>query len=320
MKKKILSPVVCLMASIIWGGGFYAQEVASRNSDKLDALFFAGIRFGIGALVLVPIFLIFEKNKTLDKNERNAKTKNTILYGFITGLILSCATIFQQYGIQLTGESGEAGFITGLYIILVPIISFVFLKRKISPTIIIAIAFTVAGLYFLTLKGNSFEINKGEVLVFISSVMFAVHIIVIDLFISKVNVIRYSCVQFSVVSVISLILGLIFGHITWDGVVACTLPIIYCGVLSTGIAYTCQMLGQKITQPTVAAILFSTEGLFSVVIECIMEKRFPPLAMVIGCLLMLCGIILSQIKLPVHKHGKISHNVATDSLNNNEPE
>lgn len=306
MKRKFLSAGLCLLAAVVWGSAFKVQEIASTNADKIDAFFFGGLRFLLGGLVLIPVFLIFEKQRDLTSEQKTIKAKNTVIYGVITGSILFVASALQQFGIQLTGESGKAGFITGMYLIFVPIASFLLFKQKVSPLVWGAVAFSFVGLYFLCLNGGSFSIKAGDILVFLCAIAFTAHIIAIDRFIGKVSALRYSSAQFITVGVLNLIVGCIFGHISWEGFVAVLGPILYCGFMSTGVAYTCQIIGQKFTPPTIAALLFSTEGLFAVIFESIMEGTVPSGTMLIGCVLMFIGIILSQLpnELLLKKHSK----------------
>ncbi len=304
MKKKFLSAGLCLIAAVVWGSAFKVQEIASENADKIDAFFFGGIRFLLGGLILIPLWFVFEREKDLTPEIKSKKHKSTIIYGIITGAVLFVASALQQFGIQLTGESGKAGFITGMYLIFVPIASFIIFKQKASPLVWGAVAFSFVGLYFLCLNGGSFSIQLGDILVFLCALFFTAHIIVIDRFIGRVSALRYSSAQFITVGVLNLIAGAIFGHITLEGFVAVLFPIIYCGVMSTGVAYTCQIIGQKFTPPAIAALLFSTEGLFSVIFESIIEKRIPSGTMILGCALMFIGIILSQLPDPFKRFYK----------------
>jgi drug/metabolite transporter (DMT)-like permease len=304
MKKKLLSAGLCLLAAVVWGTAFKIQEIASVNADKIDAFFFGVIRFLLGGLILIPLWFVFEKETDLTPEIKAKKHKSTIIYGIITGAVLFVASALQQFGIQLTGESGKAGFITGMYLIFVPIASLIIFRQKASPLVWGAVAFSFVGLYFLCLNGGAFSIKAGDVLVFLCAIFFTAHIIVIDRFIGRVSALRYSSVQFITVGVLNLLTGTIFGHITWEGFVATLFPIIYCGVMSTGVAYTCQIIGQKFTPPTIAALLFSTEGLFSVIFESIVERRVPSGTMLIGCALMFVGIILSQIPDPFKRFYK----------------
>jgi drug/metabolite transporter (DMT)-like permease len=314
MKKKLLSAGLCLLAAIVWGTAFKIQEIASVNADKIDAFFFGGIRFLLGGLILIPLWFIFEKETDLTPEIKAKKHKSTIIYGIITGAVLFVASALQQFGIQLTGESGKAGFITGMYLIFVPIASLIIFRQKASPLVWGAVAFSFVGLYFLCLNGGAFSIKAGDVLVFLCAIFFTAHIIVIDRFIGRVSALRYSSVQFITVGVLNLLTGTIFGHITWEGFVATLFPIIYCGVMSTGVAYTCQIIGQKFTPPTIAALLFSTEGLFSVIFESIVERRVPSGTMLIGCALMFVGIILSQIPDPFKKFYKSKQSDTTQEI------
>ena len=304
MKKKFLSAGLCLLAAVVWGTAFKIQEIASVNADKIDAFFFGGIRFLLGGVILIPLWFIFEKEADLTPALKAKKHKSTVIYGIITGAVLFVASALQQFGIQLTGESGKAGFITGMYLIFVPIASLIIFRQKASPLVWGAVAFSFVGLYFLCLNGGSFSVQLGDVLVLLCAMFFTAHIIVIDRFIGRVSALRYSSVQFITVGVLNLTVGILFGHFTWEGFVAILFPIIYCGVMSTGVAYTCQIIGQKFTPPTIAALLFSTEGLFSVIFESIMESRVPSGTMLLGCALMFIGVILSQIPDPFKKFYK----------------
>lgn len=313
MKRKLLSATLCLLAAVVWGSAFSAQEIASYNADKIDAFFFGGIRFTLGGIALIPLWFIFEKNTDLPKEEKKVKYKNTVIFGIITGFVLFCASSFQQFGIQITQASGKAGFITGLYLVFVPIISLALFKRKASPLVWIAVVFSAFGLYFLCMNGGKFTFQSGDILLFIGAIFFAGHIIVIDVFNDKVSTLRYCTVQFVAVGVFNIIMGIFFGHITWEGFVACIGPILYCGLMSTGVAYTCQIIGQKFTPPTIAALLFSTEGFFSVVFESIIEKTIPSSTMLIGCALMLVGVILSQLPADIFKKVKNAKCEAQDN-------
>jgi drug/metabolite transporter (DMT)-like permease len=295
MKKKILSSALCLTAAVVWGFAFSAQEIASRNEHLIDTFFFSGIRFAIGALSLIPIILIFEREKGLDITEKKQKMKGTLIYGVITGAVLFVAALLQQYGILLTQASGKAGFITGMYLVFVPIVGFLLFKQRISPLVWGAVCFSIVGLYFLCVGDSGFSPQAGDLLLLLCALCFTAHIILIDKWIGRVSALKYSAVQFATVALLNILFGIFFGHVTWEGIVLTIGPILYCGVMSTGVAYTCQVVGQKFTPPTIAALMFSTEGLFSVVAESIVEKTVPSGTMLLGCVLMFCGVILSQL-------------------------
>lgn len=298
--------MLCLIAAVVWGFAFSFQEIASNNVHLIDAFFFGGIRFAVGAVSLIPVILLFEREKELPKELKKKKMKCTALYGVITGVVLFVAATLQQFGIQITQASGKAGFITGMYLIFVPIAGFVLFKQKVSPIVWGAAVIALCGLYFLCMGGSGFTVSVGDILLLLCSLCFTAHIIVIDKFIVKVSALKYSAIQFGTVAVLNIIVGLFFGHVTWEGIVATIIPILYCGIGSTGVAYTCQILGQKLTPPTIAALLFSTESLFSVIAECIFKEKLPTTTMLIGCSLMFVGIILSQLPVEFKKvNGKL---------------
>ena len=294
MKKKLLYPLICLLTAIIWGSGFPFQEMAGQNSHIFDGFMFNGLRFLIGGIVVIPVFLIFEKENHIQGKERKLKLKNTILLGIISGIILATSAVLQQFGIQLTGESGKAGFITGLYLIIVPVFTFFIFKQRTSLFVWISLPIAVLGLYFLSITSD-FTIKTGDILVILCAFGYAAQIIFIDRVGDKISTIRFSCTQFLTTAVICISLSLIFGNTTWDGIAASIIPILYCGVFSAGAAFTLQVVGQKHTPPAVASILFATEGLFATIFECIIDFKLPSTKISIGCVLMLTAILLSQI-------------------------
>lgn len=293
-KAKIIYPLICLLTAIIWGSGFPFQDIAGQSAHILDGFTFNGLRFVIAGIVIIPVFLIFEKEREITGNERKIKLKHTVIFGAISGAILALSSALQQFGIQLTGESGKAGFITGMYLIIVPIATFIIFRQKASLFVWIAIPISIVGLYFLSVT-DEFSIKAGDILVILCAFGYAGQIIFIDRVGNKISAIKFSCTQFFVASIICLTLGLIFGNTTWEGILTNLLPIIYCGVFSAGVAYTLQVIGQKHTPPAVASLLFATEGLFATIFECIVDGKLPSTKIAIGCALMLVAILLSQI-------------------------
>ena len=304
MKNKLLKflyPFICLLTAIIWGSGFPFQDMAGQiKPEPLDSFSFNGLRFLIAGIILIPVFLIFEK-RSKNEAEDKPKTKKTVLFGILAGVILSFSSVLQQLGIMATGESGKAGFITGLYLIIVPIASFIFFKQKPSIFVFIAVPISLLGLFFLSIS-SGFKVQTGDIFVLACAFGFASHIILYDRVANKTLVIRLSCVQFFVASALCLLLGLIFGNISFDLIGKTIVPILYCGVFSAGVAYTLQLIGQKKTPPALASLLFATEGLFATIFECLFEKTTPAPRQILGCVLMLIAILLSQI--PPRKTGK----------------
>lgn len=300
MKRKLIYPLICLLTAIIWGSGFPFQEMAGNNAEIFDGFMFNGLRFLLGGIVVIPVFLLFEKEREIKGEARKIKLKNTILYGIISGVILATSSVLQQFGIQLTGESGKAGFITGLYLIIVPIGAFILFRQKASLLVWISLPIAVVGLYFLSIT-SEFTIKTGDILVILCAFGYAAQIIFIDRVGDKISAIRFSCTQFLTTAVICIILSLIFGNTTWEGIVKSIVPILYCGVFTAGTAFTLQVIGQKHTPPAVASLLFATEGLFATIFECIIDSKLPSTKITIGCVLMLIAILLSQIPFSLQK-------------------
>lgn len=293
-KFKLLGPLICLLTAIIWGSGFPFQDIVGRDTANIDSFSFNGIRFLIGGITLIPVFLIFEREKELPKDEKKPRLKRTIIFGIISGALLSVSAILQQMGIQLTGESGKAGFITGFYLIILPVAMLIIFKQKPSIFVWIAIPISLLGLYFLSVTSD-FKIQLGDLLVLLCAFGFSAQMIFVDRVGVRVSTLKFSCTQFFSAGVICMTLGLIFGNLTWQGITNNILPILYCGIMSAGAAYTLQNIGQKHTAPAVASLIFALEGLFATIFECIFEKSLPSGRAIIGCVLMLSAVLLSQI-------------------------
>ena len=299
-KRKISSSPLCLISALVWGVAFPVQEMASRHSHLLDSFGFNGLRMLIAALALVPVVLIFERRADYSKK----RVLSTVRLGALAGAILFSASCLQQFGIELTGESGKAGFITSLYLIFVPLIAFLLFREKPTLLVLIAMPFALCGLYFLSFSDGFGSVHVGDLLVLACSVLYAFHIIALDKSASHVNPLLFSAVQFLVAGILSLICGFIFGTVTAEGIGKAAFPIIFCGIFSVAIAYTCQLLGQKNGNPTVCALFCSMEALFAVIAECIIEAHLPTYKMVIGCILMLVAVVLSQLPKDIFKNKK----------------
>ncbi len=286
--KKLKSTLFLVITAVIWGSAFVAQRV---GADYLRPFTFNGIRFAMGALSLIPVILIFERGKS-----DRAKLKNTVLYGLLAGVILSAASNLQQFGIEITGSAGKSAFLTGVYTVLVPLIYFMF-GRRTGKFVWMGAVVTVIGLYLLCGVQGEASFGIGDVVLLIGAVLWAFHIIVLDRFGNEVRPLRFSAVQFTVCAVVSGVIALFCERdsFSFEYVRAAIIPLLYGGVGSVGIAYTCQLLGQKDADPTFAAIILSTESVFSAVGAAIILKEYMTVAGYIGCALMFCGIVLSQI-------------------------
>lgn len=290
MNKQLKSNIFLLSAAIIWGFAFVAQCMV--DEDVLGVFSFNALRHLLGGISLIPVILIMEKE---EKNPD--KFKKTVFYGIITGFVLFISSSFQMSGIEMTKSAGKSGFLTGLYIVIVPFYSAILYKKRIKLQEILASLIALLGLYLLSVTDGFQSVTLGDIMVIISAFFWAVHIICIDKFIGDVSPIKFSCVQFFACGVFSFIGSILFENMTVHAAFSNWLPILYAGVLSAGAGYTLQALGQRDANPNSACIIMSLEGLFSVVGGALFLNEVMTLRAYFGCVLMLAGAILSQIKL-----------------------
>jgi len=288
--KESRSNILLLITSVIWGFAFVAQSLGSKY---VGAFTFNGIRFALGCISLIPLILYFDKRKKI-VSEIKMPAKEIIVYGMLIGLALFAAATLQQVGIAYT-TAGKAGFITGLYMVLVPLFG-IFLKQKIGKNAWVGVALAVIGLYLLSIN-EAFRIGYGDLLELMGAVFWAVHILTIDHFIKKVDPLKLACVQFATCSILSLITAVIFEPISISGISNALIPILYGGLLSVGVAYTLQVVAQKDAKPSHAAIILSMESVFSAIGGALLLGENLSLRGYIGCALILAGILTSQIKL-----------------------
>ncbi len=291
-----------ILAAFIWGTAFVAQDLCA---DVIDAFTFNALRSYIAVVVLLVIIFIsgkLKKEQVQPSAEAAAKSRRDLLLGGLCcGTALAVASNFQQAGLVAGTDAGKAGFITALYVVLVPVFG-LFFKRRVSLPVWIAVVCSVVALYLLCIKGD-FSLAPGDLLILVCAVCFAVHILVIDHFTALVDGIKLSCAQFFVAAVWSTILSLIFSHPDWSAILSCALPILYVGVFSSGVAYTLQILAQKDSNPTVVTILLSLESVFAVIAGAIILHQQMSVREYIGCVVMFAAVILAQIQLPEKKHG-----------------
>lgn len=300
MSKKIRNDMLLLMAALIWGASFVAQKA---GMEYIGPFTFNTIRFLIGSLVLIPVILIMDgiqKKKTavlsadeaaVEPAPKNDK-KTLIIGGLSCGAALFVGGTLQQFGMLYT-TAGKAGFITALYIVLVPILG-LFIGRKVRPILWFCVVLAAAGLYLLSVKEN-LTIGKGDLLVIACAFGFATHILVIDHFSPKVDGVKLSCLQFLTAGLLSTPFMAIFEKVDWANIIACWAPILYSGFLSCGIAYTLQVIAQKHTEPTVASLILSLESVFAVIAGILLLSEQISYREVLGCTIMFAAILLSQI-------------------------
>ncbi len=284
---------MCLLAAAIWGFAFVAQKAAV----VIPPFTLTALRSFIGGIFLIFVIMIFDR---VHGNERRLFSKKGLgitrvewIGGVLCGVALSSATIFQQFGIQGT-DAGKTAFITALYVVIVPIFG-IFLGRRSPLHVWISVGIAVAGFYFLCI-GESFTLAPSDLLVLICALLFALHITVIDRFVDRCDGVRMSCIQFFTVGVIGAVLALIFDRgVSVSAVFQNTLPILFLGIGSSGIAYTLQILGQKGAHPAVASVLFSMESVFGVVGGALVLGETLSGRELLGCAIVFVAVLLSQL-------------------------
>lgn len=291
MKKKDIAMktkrmLILLTAAVIWGFAFSAQVAAAQKG--LGCFAFNGTRFVIGGLTLVPVVCLLERRK----NEYPF-FRYTLLPAMGAGVFLFVASTLQQLGINLTQSAGKASFITGLYIVLVPIFSMLLFGKKAGLSVWLGACLAVVGLYLLGVTRED-GVAFGDVLVLIGAFFWAGHILWIDRFIDKANPIRFSMIQFFVCGVLGLCFAFCVEDVTLVSVWNAKWEILYAGVLSSGVAYTCQVVGQRGVDPTAAAMVLSLESVFGALGGLLFHGDMLSPRAWIGCALMLGGILLSQ--------------------------
>ena len=291
MKKQAISVAELLLTAFIWGVAFVAQSV---GMDYIGPFTFNCVRCIIGGLVLIPLIMVLKKKEPHQKSEEEIKAYNTnsIIGGICCGICLCAASCFQQFGIMYT-TVGKAGFITALYIIIVPILG-IFIGKKVAPIVWVSSVIAVIGFYLLSISGQV-NINKGDILVLICAVLFSFHILVIDHFSPKGDGVTISCIQFLTSGVICGVLMFLFENPQITDILAAYLPILYAGVMSCGVAYTLQIVGQKNMDPTVASLILSLESVFSALAGWLILGQSLSMKELIGCGLVFAAVLLAQM-------------------------
>ncbi len=287
--------IFAILAAVIWGTAFVAQKIGAEDVPPLT---FNAARSVLAVIVLAVISVVLLKYKKKKGTAVKTDKKKLILGGFCCGLFLTTATAFQQA--SLSQESaGKAGFVTALYIVIVPILG-VFLKKHIPLSVWIGVLLAVVGLYFLCVT-DGFTLVKSDFYLIMCAVMFAIQIMFIDYFINFVDGVLLSLAQFITMTVLSGTAALIFETVSLDALKGAALPIIYLGIFSSGIAYTLQILAQKDSNPTVISLLLSLESVFSVIASAVLLHTWLSTRENFGCILMLIAVVLAQIPASVFR-------------------
>lgn len=310
-KNPIKGATLLLIGSFIWGTTFVAQ---SMGTNHLDAFSFNCIRNFIGVFALIPVLLwqictnrkdmndvqeVISCNYSLTTALKDVFTKELLLGGIICGTALCLASNFQQMGIEHS-TVGKSAFITTLYIVLVPLLG-LFLKKKLPVQIWCGVILAMIGLYLLCMKDEAFVLEIGDIYLLLCAFFFTIQITAVDYFAPKVNCIALSMMQFFVTAVLSGIC-MIFNELpTLENILGATIPLLYAGVLSSGVAYTFQIIGQKHLAPTIASLIMSLESVFATLAGWVVLHEVLSTKELIGCGLVFTAVILTQIPIPTKK-------------------
>lgn len=284
----------CITASVVWGLSFVAQSVSTKS---LETFTFNGIRLLLGALVLLPFVIHLQKKERVQFTPEEFSSRKT---GFLKGSAACGLAMFFGNNLQQQAfryiPCGKVGFITALYMVLVPVISLIFFRKKARPVIWVAVCVGMVGLYFLCLTpGEGFSVGRGELLTLACAFAFAAQILAVDRYVSKTNGVILSMGQFFVSGVLSAICALFFNSPDLSSVIAAAPTWLYAGIMSCGVAFTFQILGQRYTEPAVASLLLSLESVFSVIFGWLILKQTLSARELVGCVVMFAAIILSQL-------------------------
>ena len=295
MNKRIISNILLLVTALIWGSSFVAQKAGTA----LEPFTYNGIRTLVGGISLVPVILILSKVGKGKAAEAAPKDKKSlILGGIVCGTFFAIASNLQQIGMYFDADAGKAGFITALYIMIVPILG-MFLGKRVRPLVWFCVLLGACGFYLLTIagKGVGLTIEKGDLFVLLCAVLFSCHILAIAHFSPKCDGDKLSCLQFFVAGGLSFIMMLIFESPDINQILDCWFPIIYAGVFSCGIAYTLQVVAQKNAEPTAASLILSLESVFAVISGAILLGERMTGYEIFGCVVIFIAVILAQLPL-----------------------
>lgn len=291
MKQQIKSSLILLLTATIWGVAFVAQSV---GMEYIGPFTFNAIRCVLGGLVLIPVILVLKKRKETGAENQEKEDKKTLWTGGIAcGVILCIASNLQQFGI-MEASVGKSGFFTALYIVMIPVIG-IFIGKRPGIKLWFCVALAVVGMYLLCMKDGSFTIERADIMLLLCALAFSFHILVVDYFSPKVGGVKMSCIQFFVCGVLSAV-GMLFTE-TPDisNIQAAWLPLLYAGLLSCGVGYTLQIVGQKGINPVIASLIMSLESVISALAGWVILGQVLSPKEILGCVLMFVAIIITQI-------------------------
>lgn len=307
MKTRNINPFLLLLAAIIWGTAFVAQK---EGMNYIGPFTYNGLRSLVGGVALLSVIPLLDKLRSRNAPFEKGKKKDIILGGVCCGVVLFIASSFQQMGIALQDETtnvGKAGFITACYCAIVPVIG-LFMKKRSPKLVWLGVTVAVAGFFFLCLmdglmEGVGLGLNMSDLLVLICAVFFAGHILVIDHFVALADGVRLSCIQFFVAGILSLVVMLFTETASLSAIWDCAFPILYTGIMSSGVAYTLQIVGQKGVNPAVASLILSLESVFAVLAGWLLMPGSGLSGWeIFGCVLVFAAVVMVNLA-PQNKEG-----------------
>ena len=320
--RKMLGNALLILTAMIWGTAFVFQRT---GMESIEPITFNAARMALAAVAVGAVSVVTaqtgkkrlageritgpgerisgsngevtgpgERITGPGEEQHRAYNRNTVIGGICCGTFLAAASIFQQMGIVYT-TAGKAGFITAMYMLLVPVIGTVFFHKRNSWIVWLAVLIGVAGMYLLCMT-EEFRLTRGDTLVCICALLFSGHILCCDHFVQLGDPIRISAIQFAACTVLSAIAAVILEQPTWDKIVSAAIPILYCGLISGGLGYTLQIIAQKFTDPTIASLLMSLESVFAVIAGALLLGERMSSRELLGCVVMFVAIVLVQIR------------------------
>lgn len=287
-RKSLRGSLLLLLGSVIWGAAFVAQRV---GMDHMGPFSFNGIRMLLAAAVMTPVTLLAERKKSPEtvtdpKDQRRA--------GLLCGVMLFAASSLQQMGL-VTTTAGKAGFITALYVVLVPVAAWLLFRKNPGRIIWLGVAMAVVALYFLCIPAEGFTLQGGDLLEFGCAICYTVQILCVDHYAPKVSGVRLARDEFLITGVLSLLIALFTETITWEGIREALIPLLYSGIMSSAVGFTLQIIGQRDTDPTVASLLMCLESVFAVLTGAIVLGEKMTVRETVGCVMMFSAVILAQL-------------------------
>lgn len=289
MNRNLKGSLILLLTAIIWGSSFVSQKV---GVETVGPMTFIGLRTLLGSIVLLPVIFVMDKGKPAEKVMRFSN-KTLLIGGLACGIFLCIASTLQTFGMKYI-DAGKSGFLTSLYMIFVPIIG-IFMGKKLSLKTVISVFLALIGMYLLCMNNGFSSIGIGDILVLLCAVFFSFHIMVIDYFSPKVDGVKLSCLQFFIAGAIASIGMLIIEKPTLNDIIISILPIAYSGIMSCGVAYTLQIIGQKYAEPTIATLIMSLESVFAALSGWLFLNELMTTREFFGCLIVFIAVIYIQL-------------------------